>query len=208
MAEYEPTSNDDAQTQAGGRLKRWTANLTQFQRLLAAAGGVIGALAVVVGAVIGLLHIDGGTHSSSATKQPSPPDHPVSVRSAPVTSTTVPVPSSQALVISVACQLPSGLHEGDQTTATYTITSNQSIKVGLGAGVYGSDRNDYSNGDGDIDGQQLIIGSQPVARGIHLPSGLPVGRYEIVAEIWPNGKIGMNGVEVLAEATCGYFSVP
>jgi hypothetical protein len=59
-----------------------------------------------------------------------------------------------------------------------------------------------------MDGYQLVVGTQSVTRALLLPSGLPADRYEIDAEIWPNGKIGANGAGVLAEATCGYFNVP
>ena len=88
------------------------------------------------------------------------------------------------------CKLPAAVHEGEQTTATYVITSNQAVKVGLGAGVYGSDGTDYSNGDGDMDGYQLRAGIQSVTRELIVPSGLQADQYEIDAEIWPNGEIG------------------
>jgi hypothetical protein len=99
------------------------------------------------------------------------------------------------------------VHEGQQTTATYKITSNQAIKVGLGAGVYDSGGTDHSNGTGDMDGYQLVVGTETVTRELVLPSGLSADQYEIDAEIWPNSAIGANGVNVLAEATCGFFKV-
>jgi hypothetical protein len=103
--------------------------------------------------------------------------------------------------------MPPGAHAGAQTTATYTISSNQPIKVGLGAGVYGGGP-DQSNGDGDMDGYQLVAGTQTVTRELRLSSNLPAHQYNINAEIWPNGEIGKTGVEVLAEAFCSSFNVP
>jgi len=127
-------------------------------------------------------------------------------------SPTPPSPSpSEKLNISVACKIPPGVHSGEQITATYTITSNQEVKVGLGAGVYDSGGTDHSTGTGDQDGYQLRAGTQKVTRIIALPAGLSADQYEIDAEIWPDGRIGANGANganVLAEATCGTFSVP
>lgn len=99
------------------------------------------------------------------------------------------------------------MHEGQQTTAIYKITSNQAIKVGLGAGVYATDKTDYSNGDGDVDAYQLVAGTQSVSRVLVLPSGLSADRYEIDAEIWPANQVGANGVETIADAPCGSFGV-
>jgi hypothetical protein len=119
-----------------------------------------------------------------------------------------PIPSpSQKLNISVACKIPRAVHEGERITAIYSITSNRSVKVGLGAGVYDSGGNDHSTGTGDEDGYQLTVGSQAVTRIIVLPTGLSADQYEIDAEIWPNGDIGATRANVLAEATCGFFNV-
>jgi hypothetical protein len=108
----------------------------------------------------------------------------------------------------VACKITSSVHPGKQITATYTITSNRTIKVGIGAGVYDSAGVDQSTGYGDLDGYQLTPGTQEVTRVIEVPSGLPAGHYEIGAEVWPSGKIGADGTEVLAEGLCGYFTSP
>ena len=123
-------------------------------------------------------------------------------------SSASPQSMSQKLNISVACKIPAQVHSGEQITATYTIRSNQPVKVGLGAGVYDSGDNDHSTGAGDQDGYQLAVGTQTVTRIIALPTGLAADHYEIDAEIWPNGKIGANGANTLAEATCGTFNVP
>jgi hypothetical protein len=145
-------------------------------------------------------HTSGGIDSESVTRLPSTTPNPA--------NTTQPGPSpSQKLNMSVACRIPAGVHEGEQITAVYTITSNRSVKVGLGAGVYDSGGTDHSNGTGDEDGYQLAVGTQTVTRILVLPSGLSPDQYEIDAEIWPNGKIGAPGVSTLAETTCGFFKV-
>jgi hypothetical protein len=107
----------------------------------------------------------------------------------------------------VVCHIPLNVREGDQIKATYDITSNLTTKVGLGAGIYDDGASDYANGYGDMDGYLLESGTTSVTRDIRVPADLPVGRYEIVAEIWPAGEIGADNTEVLAEATCGYFDV-
>jgi hypothetical protein len=116
-------------------------------------------------------------------------------------------PPTLKLNISVVCRIPPGLHEGQRVTAVYKITSNQAVKVGLGVGVYDSGGIDQSDGTGDTDGYQLTAGTHMVTHVLELPSGLSADQYEIVAEIWPNGKIGATGADVLAEATCGFFKV-
>lgn len=198
-----------------GPLARWTKGLTDFQRLLAALAAVLAAFAVVIGAAIGIVDQIGGktTTSQSTSTRPSlgpdgSPSSGASTISPPMLSPTAMASTSSALNISVTCALPGQPHEGQTTTATYTITSNQSVKVGIGAGVYDSQGNDQSNGDGDIDAYQLVAGTQTVTRDLVLPSSLAAGRYEIDAEIWPANEIGADGVDTLADAVCGSFNAP
>lgn len=210
----EPGPDNEKPKPPRGRLGTWTAQLTDFQKFLAAATGSIAAIGVLVGTAVGVVHLigSGGGNPTAAPSQSSSIQDggPIPSTTSPPTSTSPPpsTPSpSQTLNISVVCKLPAAVHEGQQTTATYVITSNQAVKVGLGAGVYGSDGTDYSNGDGDMDGYQLKAGTQSVTRELILPSGLQSDQYEIDAEIWPSGEIGANGANTLAEATCGYFNV-
>lgn len=205
----EPAPEETGSASTGGRLKRWTERLKELQGLVVAVGAVLLAVGAAVGAANGIFD---GHPSPGASPQPSPSirpdDSPMTPTVTPTTPSPRPSPSvTPSLNISVTCQLPGNLQQGQQTKATYTITSNQSIKAGLGLGVYDSGGTDYSNGDGDMDGYQLSTGTQSVSRDVFLPTGLDAGRYEIDAEIWPNGKIGADGVEVLAEGHCGYLNV-
>jgi len=58
------------------------------------------------------------------------------------------------------------------------------------------------NGDGDRDHFWLHAGQNTVRRPFTVPADLPVGTYEIAAELWPAGKIGGNGVETLTDNPC------
>jgi hypothetical protein len=42
--------------------------------------------------------------------------------------------TKQKLKIKVACKIPPGVYSGKRITVTYTITSNQAVKAGLGTG--------------------------------------------------------------------------
>jgi hypothetical protein len=175
------------------------------QVIAAIITGILGLVGVLAGIII--------SNHSSALSQPNL-SRSLSPSPAPPTSpnTIFPTPSSpspsQKLNVTVACRIPPSVHSDERITATYTITSNQAVKVGLGAGVYDSGGADHSIGAGDQDGYQLTAGIHTAIRIIELPAGLSADQYEIDAEIWPDGKIGANGANVLAEATCGTFNVP
>jgi hypothetical protein len=150
-------------------------------------------------------HTGSAIYIEIVTRLPSPTTS-TSLHAGSATRTSSP-PIKQ-LNLSVSCRVPSGVHEGEQITVVYAITSNKSVKVGLGAGVYDSGGTDHSTGTGDEDRYQLAAGTPTVTRIIALPSGLSSGQYEIDAEIWPSGEIGASRVNVLTEATCGFFKVP
>jgi hypothetical protein len=188
--------DDFASSKGGGG---WWSRMSRSEHIVAALiGATITGIFGIIVAVIA---------SSSGSSHSSPPGTASSSPAPPTTGTPPSSKSSPKLKISVVCRIPPRIHEGEQITAIYTITSNQSVKVGLGAGVYDSGRTDHSNGTGDKDGYQLAVGTQKVTRILVLPSGLSTDQYEIDAEIWPTDKIGADGVEVLAEATCGLFKV-
>jgi len=208
----EPESDEEGPESNGGWLKKLIDRLTTFQKFLATATATVVAVGALVAAVLGVLHLIGQKSINHPTASPTivtgdssplPPTTALPTSSSP--SAPSPTPS---LNISVTCQLPGPVREGQQTTATYKITSNQVIKVGLGMSVYDSGGTDHSNGNGDMDGYQLVVGTQTVKRELLVPSGLAADQYEIDAEIWPNGKIGAGGADTLAEATCGFFNVP
>jgi len=213
MPEDEPGSTEHPQL-SDSWIRRLTRRIGEIKKLLLEVGGVvvaIGAIVTGVLAITGHIGTDPNT-KSTATPQPTPDGGPlpttvVSPSHAPSATTSALPSPTQPLNISVVCKLPPAVHKGEQTTATYVITSNQAVKVGIGAGVYDSGGTDHSNGDGDMDGYQLKAGTQSVTRKLILPSSLQADQYEIDAEIWPSGEIGANGANTLAEATCGYFNV-
>lgn len=197
-----------------GRLRQWIDRLRGVERLFLRIAGVLTALVLVIGGAIALGRtVFGGDATKPSAKVP-PTGVPYGSPAAATIAPTAPVPvvtespaPPPAPGISVTCQLPGDLEPGQQTKATYTITSDRSVEVGLGLAVYDSGGTDHSSGDGDMDGFRLSVGTRSVSRDVFLPAGLDAGRYEIDAEIWPSGKIGAGGAEVLAEARCGYLSV-
>lgn len=90
---------------------------------------------------------------------------------------------------------------------TYEVHSNEPVAVGLGAALYDNQGTDHSTGYGDIDSILLPSGQSSKTRPVLIPSNLPAGRYEVDAEIWPSNKVGKNGANTLADATCTFFKV-
>lgn len=110
--------------------------------------------------------------------------------------------------IGLGCKLSTeALKPGATFQMTYEIHSNEAVAVGLGAALYDNQGTDHSTGYGDIDSTLLPIGQSSESRPVLIPSGLPAGRYEVDAEIWPNNEVGQNGANTLADATCAFFNV-
>jgi hypothetical protein len=207
--EPEPDENDPEPSD--GPIARWIRRLTELQKLFAAITAVIVGVAVLGGTVFGTVtSIEKNVTASPSTQASSSvgPAGSPSLVTTTIAPTTPPITSPPSLNISVTCKLPGPVREGQQTSAAYTITSNQSVKVGLGAAVYDSAGTDHSNGDGDVDEYRLVAGTQTVTRDLVLPSGLPADRYEVDAEIWPANEIGADNAEALADSPCGNFNVP
>jgi hypothetical protein len=143
--------------------------------------------------------------------QTEPPD--VSPASTPPTTrTTPPTPSPTtppAPTLQLVCALePASPKPGQQATVTYTITSNTTRNVGLGAGIYDDEGDDSSTGTGDIDSFPVEVGKQTTTRILPVPRSLKPGTYEITAELWPPNAIGADGTDTLVDSTCATITVP
>ena len=170
--------------------------------VLLAAGTVL----LVVGGSLAVhtASVNGTPKPNPTTFSPIPTIIP-SATSSPVPSTASPSPIDIGLKCSLNTRSP---HPGMTVKMIYNISMNQGDVVGLGAGIYDSSGNDHSTGYGDIDSIQLSSGQITESRPVSIPSRLSSGRYEIDAEIWPRNEVGRNGANTIADATCGYFSVP
>lgn len=155
--------------------------------------------------------------TSANTKTPSftSTGSPTSDTASSQSSSTTPPPSISlpALAVSATCELSGfGKQEvaspGSKVAVSYTLVANTADNVGVGAGVYGSDRSrDYSNGDGDVDDLRIASGTNSLTRLVSIPSDIGPGDYEIDVEIWPANKIGADGADTYADAVCGSVSV-
>ena len=171
--------------------------------------------AVLLAAGTVLLVVGGSlaVHTASANGTPKPNPTTFSATptiipgetSFPPPSSASPSPSDIGLKCSLNTRSP---HPGMSVKMTYNITMNQRDVVGLSAGIYDNSGNDHSTGYGDIDSIQLSPGQITESRPVPIPSRLSPGRYEIDAEVWPRNEVGRNGANTIADATCGYFSVP
>jgi hypothetical protein len=110
--------------------------------------------------------------------------------------------------VTVECDAPSRLRPGKVVTLAYDIKSDAAVDVGLGAALYDENEVDHARGTGDRDSVHLQRGHNRVTRPFMIPVGLPVGTYELDAEIWPANKIGDNGVETFADSPCGFVTIP
>jgi hypothetical protein len=109
---------------------------------------------------------------------------------------------------SVGCTITGSMRPGQVVQLIYHFDSSASRQVGLGAGLYDSTGNDHSTGAGDINSYHLAQGKSSKTRPVPIPAHLPVGRYELDAELWPPNEVGQNGAQTIATATCGYLTVP
>jgi hypothetical protein len=109
--------------------------------------------------------------------------------------------------LTVECDAPSRLLPGTLVTLAYNIESRSAIDVGLGAGLYDKAGVDRSTGIGDRDSLPLQVGPNRLTRPFEVPRGLPAGRYELDAEIWPANKVGADGVETLADSPCAFVTI-
>ncbi len=140
---------------------------------------------------------------------------PTTTTTTTATSTTTTRPSTTKpttttapkLSVTLTCSAPANLRPGQTIMLAYSIEATRPVKVGLGAGLYDSGGDDHSTGDGDVDEYALAVGHQTPSRPFIVPSNLPRGRYELVAEIWPANKIGAEGANTIAEHTCAYVSI-
>lgn len=110
--------------------------------------------------------------------------------------------------VTVECRAPSRLPPGKLVRLAYDIKAQAAIDVGLGAGFYDENGEDYSRGTGDRDTLRLERGHTRVTRPFVVPLDLPAGIYELDAEIWPANKIGDDGVETLADNPCAFVTIP
>lgn len=185
----------------------------------AVLAALIGAVAVIAGAIIGVVFAHGGSGevnpqtSGSATAQADhlakpalqTPGPKITPHSGPPTNTATAAVSSMTLSCSLSQQR---LRPGMTVQLTYHVDSPVIRQAGLGAGLYDAQGNDDSNGDGDVDSIALHQGWNSLSRPVTIPANLQPGQYELDAEIWPANEIGQNGVNDLIDATCTYFKVP
>jgi hypothetical protein len=119
------------------------------------------------------------------------------------------VRASEPLLKQVTCGLSTKrLHKGITVELTYKIDANRQAHVGLGAGIYNEEGQDYSTGFGDINSFDLRAGRTVQTRPVLIPANLPPGQYEIDGEIWPPDQVGANGANTYAGPTCGRFNNP
>lgn len=187
------------------------------------AGGSISlplsGLMVILG--LGSLGFAGYLAANGATQEPVAT--PTASVGTPTTSPTViiptsPVPSTESPTLTatptvssmtLTCSLSQRqLWLGMTVQLTYHVDSPVGHEVGLGVGLYDEQRNDHSNGDGDVSSIALQQGRSSLSRPVTIPTNLPPGQYELDAEIWPANEIGQNGVNDLVDATCTYFNFP
>ncbi len=160
--------------------------LQGWQRVLAAAAGVLGGLAAVYAAYVVLFGAgsDGQTTTSAQSSVPSP---------------------SRSL--SVRCRLDRPPRRGATIQLTYRFASSEDMRVGLGAGLYDDEGNDQSTGYGDRDSVEIPTGTSTATRPVLVPGDLSPGHYELNGEIWPENRVSAAGAEVLQEAACANFAV-
>lgn len=184
----DPDSSDDVPKRRITRVLRAVAEFLEGgQRVLAAAAGIVVALATVYAVLVGA-GSDGHTATSAQ-------------------SSVTPPPVSTARSLNVRCRLDRPPRPGTTVQLTYRVTSSEDLRVGLGAGLYDDAGNDHSTGEGDQDSVEIPVGTSNLTRPVLVPRDLARGHYELNGEIWPENRVGAEGAELLREAPCARFVV-
>lgn len=108
----------------------------------------------------------------------------------------------------MTCEAPVRIQPGEQIRLDYSIDATVPSEVGLGVGLYDSNRNDHSAGAGDDDRLQLEDGRTSGNRQFVVPAGLEPGVDDLILEIWPADRIGADNEETIAEHRCAIVRIP
>jgi hypothetical protein len=180
-------------------------------------GEIVGAIVMIAGAALGLaaFFVGGGTTKGGAERSPSTTGLIVTSASSAIatttsTATTAPQPVDgpvlyDGVTLSVTCAgFQPELRAGDDVELTLTVTTETVGQVGLGASLYPLDgEQEYSDDAHDVESVLVRPGQSPITRSFVVPNRPELGRYDLLAEVWPGGEIGDEGVDTLAEASCG-----
>lgn len=202
---HEPAPQDRSKPRSRLRSRRPRSKAVE---VIVALGG-FGGLAALIAALAGLFGHGGQAASQqTSTATTTQPGVVIAAPSSSTPGSTSAPTTSTAARVTVRCGVPARLRPGDTITLVYTIDAPAPVTVGLGAGLYDAKKGDHSTGDGDVDAWQLAVGHTTKPRLFDIPADLPPGRYELVAEVWPPNQVGAEGVDVVAEDTCGFVTVP
>jgi hypothetical protein len=108
--------------------------------------------------------------------------------------------------VDATCTIVPTPARGVQVTLTYTITAKTGGRLDLGAEIYSDDATELADGFGDLHSYLIKAGPQKISRPLKIPGTLKPGNYEIVGELWPDGKIGTG--DTVVGPTCTTFSIP
>ena len=121
--------------------------------------------------------------------------------------------------VTISCAMsPSDPQEGQQVAMTYTVKAERAMTVGLSVQLYDDQGHKHANGTGAVDGvvlEQTLSQSssrQPwskeVPQTLVVPDTLAPGSFQVVAEAWPAGRVGVEDTTTLTSALCGYVTAP
>jgi hypothetical protein len=162
---------------------RPSSSRTSFSRL----GATIGFVIAVAGLVLGYLQLasDRGWLPFAAA----------------------PAPFAKGEVTVVCDKPPASARRGAVIEITYHYTTTRAGTVGVGAGFYAGGAVDVSTRSGGSDALVLPVGTTSRTQSVELPANLRPGVYDLHAQLWPPGRVGEEGAETIAEATCGSIDV-
>lgn len=215
----------DSRNGPGSRLHETIVKITKVVMALAVLVGAVTFLIKTINdgrdTVVEALGTGAASPSPSAVESPSvssepttTPPTPTPTQASPAAAEPPPPPPSTATPLGpgevrVTCERPpASAPQGTIFEIDYYYETDRAGTVGEGVGLYvqGTDTvDDRSTGYGDTPVLLLPMGKTTHTRSVKLD--VPVGTYELVAEVWPSGKVGSDDEEHIASSDCGFIIV-
>lgn len=119
--------------------------------------------------------------------------------------------------VTVSCGIsPPDSRKGQRVALIYTVDAERVMTVGIGVEIYDHGGKKHANGTASVD--NLILEetarqsghqrwSNEAAQTLVIPDSLDPGTFQIVAEVWPVGRVQAERTTSIASALCGYVSV-
>lgn len=123
-------------------------------------------------------------------------------------SPKAPEPVRSHLAVAVTCTgIRSEMERGDRFTVTYHIESTTTRRIAVHTALLDERGRDRAEDAGGLELLTLHPGRTTVTFPVELPDLRRDHTYEVVGQLWPEGRVGSNPRALLAHAACGRIEI-